>query len=330
MSDPNSSLIDPAPSFQGISAHGAADGRLLKDRPLLEGLRARIRAIEQRPAQLAGLINRSLEIGGVSGMPPHPISAARLRQDPASSLPATGLLGSDAWRPGNWDLGAPALDGWLPVGGLDPAALHEVKPHQHRDWPAAIAFTLRLAARQIGALRDGGRREELERASAGRRPARSEAGASGLGSILWCWPAALANEVGRLYVPGLAALGIEFRSLIIVEPARTADVLWALEEGLKSRALALVVGGLPEVGLNSGPASQPGCGGRRHPLPAAHGSGPDGRSRHGNPLAHQPRAKRARRFRSTRARRSPRPARARALPGRPASVANPISGRGVV
>ncbi|HEX6092035.1 MAG TPA: hypothetical protein VFZ07_01715 [Dongiaceae bacterium] len=49
-----------------------------------------------------------------------------------------------------------------------------------------------------------------------------------------------------LYAPGLAAFGLDLRRLILVSARRDAEVCWALEEALRSRALAAVVA---EVGV---------------------------------------------------------------------------------
>jgi protein ImuA len=67
--------------------------------------------------------------------------------------------------------------------------------------------------------------------------------------VLWCCTHCTAHERGRLYGPGLADIGLDPCRLIVAEAAKTADVLWTLEEGLKCGALALVVGVLDEVEL---------------------------------------------------------------------------------
>jgi protein ImuA len=56
------------------------------------------------------------------------------------------------------------------------------------------------------------------------------------GAVLW-----VRREAG-LYGPGLAALGLDPARLILVRPARGDDVLWVLEEGLRSKAPAAVLG----------------------------------------------------------------------------------------
>ena len=132
----------------------------------------------------------------------------------------------------SWTLGAPEIDHRL-AGGLNAAALHEVKGEgggtSAGDWAAALGFALRLTLRRLNA-------REFRFAGA---PAR----------ILWCWPSALARELGRPYGHGLTYLGLASSSCLFVETARVGETLWAMEEGLKSQSLALVIGVLPEVAL---------------------------------------------------------------------------------
>ena len=52
-----------------------------------------------------------------------------------------------------------------------------------------------------------------------------------------------------MYGPGLASLGLPPSRLLIVEARRPADVAWAMEQGLASGALALVVGEIPDLAL---------------------------------------------------------------------------------
>jgi protein ImuA len=134
-----------------------------------------------------------------------------------------------------WSLGAAQLDAVL-AGVLDPAAVHEIKPALAASevadwsavWAAARGFALALAVRRLhGRQRDGPH----------------------TGLVLWCQSRAHAVEFGRPYGPGLRALGLEPDRLLLVEPARAADVPWALEEALASGNLALVAGQLDEIAL---------------------------------------------------------------------------------
>lgn len=135
-------------------------------------------------------------------------------------LEADDASSSEAWSPG------PGLI------GLDPAAVHEVKPATAgaAGQAAAIGFALRLMLRRLETLAPTRRGRAAHQA-------------------LWCWPHSIAREAGHLYGPGLARLGIDPARLIIVETARAADTLWALEEGLRSKGIAIAAGLLPEIAL---------------------------------------------------------------------------------
>ena len=130
-----------------------------------------------------------------------------------------------------WLLGAPDIDVRLGRLGLDPAAVHEVKPAASSagTHAAALAFALRLAARRLAQI-SAGKVQQTPR-------------------ILWCWPEQTRHELGHLYGPGLLRLGLDPRAFLIVEPARKRETLWAIEEGLKSGSLALVIGVLDDVAL---------------------------------------------------------------------------------
>lgn len=107
--------------------------------------------------------------------------------------------------------GAAEIDAALPWGGL-PRGLHEIAGSAGD--AAKIAFAASLAGRRSG---DGGR------------------------PILWCRPRRVALAAGDPYGPGIADLGLSPDTLILVEAGKPADLLWALEEGAKTRGLAAVV-----------------------------------------------------------------------------------------
>jgi protein ImuA len=106
--------------------------------------------------------------------------------------------------------GLPMIDRVLPDGGLRRGALHEIQAAP--DDAAGIGFALALASR----------------AAAG-------------GAILWC-QAGPTPDPGPLYGPGLAQFGVPPSSLLIARPAKPVEVLWAMEEGLRTGAVAVVVG----------------------------------------------------------------------------------------
>lgn len=110
-------------------------------------------------------------------------------------------------------LGVAPIDAML-GGGLAFGALHEVAPALPIDNGAATGFALALAARCQG-------------------------------SVLWLQSDDGQREGGALYGPGLALFGLSLDRLIILNAARGDDVLWAMEEALRSRAVKLVIGELP-------------------------------------------------------------------------------------
>jgi protein ImuA len=107
-------------------------------------------------------------------------------------------------------LGAAALDGWLPGGGLALGALHEVEGAR-AEWDdgAAAGFCLALAAPLAAALD---------------------------GPLLW------AARRPDLYGDGLVALGLDPGRLLFVRADDDRDVLWAMEESLRCAGLSGVVG----------------------------------------------------------------------------------------
>jgi protein ImuA len=124
-------------------------------------------------------------------------------------------------------LGAAEIDAALPWGGLPRGALHEIAGSAMDG--AATAFAALLLARLSG----------------GTRP------------VLWV----AADD--DLYGPGLAALGLRLDRLIVARAPRARAALWTIEEALRCKSLAAVLG---ETG------AVPPTAGRRLQL-AARGSG---------------------------------------------------------
>ncbi len=135
-----------------------------------------------------------------------PSPAERLAQ--AAALIRGGLSKEAETRPCT-GTGAAEIDAALPWGGL-PCGLHEIAA------AAGDAARTGFVARLIG-----------------RRPIR--------GPILWCRPRRAALDAGDPYGPGIAGLGVAPDRLILVEAAKPADLLWAMEEGARTRGLAAVV-----------------------------------------------------------------------------------------
>ena len=121
-----------------------------------------------------------------------------------------------------------ALDDALPEGGLAADELHEG------------------GGRERGG-RAGGRGPSLA-ALLARRVCRAGERAGERGAVLVCQSRNGAARFGRLHGPGWRDLGLEPADLLILRARREKDVPWAVEEGLRSGALAAVlaeVGGIP-------------------------------------------------------------------------------------
>ncbi len=181
----------------------------------LEVLRARVRAIERADLRL--------EVA-----------------DENAHLAKVENQSTDVSLPDAWTFGARKIDCLLGPAGLRLGGVHEFKPtdevlglHWAGVWGAALSVVMGLAGRRFAML--GGRG--------------MAAGSARRGAMLWCATADLTRELGRLYGGGLAPFAVAPRQVLVVEPRKAAEVLWALEEGLKVGQLALVGGLVNEVGL---------------------------------------------------------------------------------
>jgi protein ImuA len=101
-------------------------------------------------------------------------------------------------------------------GGLKRGALHEIVAARPGDRPAAAGFVLALAA--------------------GLHAARNQAPIVLIGEDF------AGLEQGALYGPGLALHGIDPTYLLLVHAASAKEAFWAMEEALKCRAPATVIG----------------------------------------------------------------------------------------
>ena len=138
----------------------------------------------------------------------------RLRRQLGAVEAATGLgEGAAPLR-----LGIPPIDGIL-GGGLGCGVLHEIAAAGETATGAATGFALAVAARSN------------DSATAGR-------------SALWIAEDLSLAENGAPYGPGLDGAGIALEQLITVAAARGREVLWAMEEALRCRAVGVVIGEL--------------------------------------------------------------------------------------
>ena len=185
-------------------------------RVLIEQLRAQIRALEQVPVSLANP-------PAPGAAPPRPVC---LLSSPPEVSPSPGKGGSgNEQRPSSGGgliaqqrvdphSGPPPFRGReFPLNKLKRGGLHELRPDAYRDGPAALGFALAVIAEAtIRAVKD----RDL---------------------VLWCLTRQAAREWGRPYGPGLLAYGLDPALFLVVEASNTETAAWALEEGLKSRAL---------------------------------------------------------------------------------------------
>ncbi len=136
----------------------------------------------------------------------------------------------------HWMLGVPEIDTLLGSVGLNVGGVHEIRcaPPGGRGGGAAAAtiaqrlFGLLLGVRRVIALKHDG-------------------------PVFWAAPLSACNETGTLYSHGLKDLGLDPGHLIIVTPRKNQDVLWVLEEALRSGCVSMVLG---EVGAISATASR--------------------------------------------------------------------------
>jgi protein ImuA len=125
--------------------------------------------------------------------------------------------------------GIASIDCRLPGGGLPRVGVHELLAERG---PAA-GFAAALAGRR---LRDGAA-----------LPGDAIPGeANSRAAILWI------GCQTELYAPGLASFGIAPEQLILVQALHETEVLWAMEEGLRTPGLAAVIAELHGLDTTAG------------------------------------------------------------------------------
>lgn len=150
-------------------------------------------------------------------------------------------------------LGIGALDRML-GGGFALGALHEITPAAPTHFGAAVSFALALLARALAA-EGAGKSPPPAIRGRGSLPPDPAAGQSARNeflfprrdiragrAVLWIEPEAAEFEAGALYGPGLELLGLPMARVIGLRVAHERDGAWAMEEALRCRAIAAVVG----------------------------------------------------------------------------------------
>jgi protein ImuA len=141
-------------------------------------------------------------------------------------------------------LGIPLIDGIL-GGGLGWGALHEIAAVRETELAAATGFALALTARAALASAASGQRGNSISARAGYSPEVGSSARAALGrETIWIAEGLSLAENGAPYGPGLPEIGIAPERLLTVTAARGRDVLWAMEEALRCRAVGVVIGEL--------------------------------------------------------------------------------------
>ncbi len=128
-------------------------------------------------------------------------------------------------------LGIAAIDDALPGGGLARGALHEIEVAGGAGREAALGAASGFAA------------VLLARFAAGRGPGADRGSGAARRPVLWC------QRRVDLYGPGLAAFGLDPARLIVVRAPAPRQALWVLEEALRNRRLAAVLGEVDGIDL---------------------------------------------------------------------------------
>lgn len=162
----------------------------------------------------------------------------RRRRDATEALRRTirGIEEAGSPEQPRLPLGVPEVDRALPGGGLRLGCIHEVAGDE-----SATGFCAALLARALATgRRCGGARAGGGGTRAGRDGNRR-------GALLW-----LARD-DDLYAPGLVRYGIGAGQLLVVSGLRRQDdMLWAMEEALRCRAVRGVVAETGGTGLAAG------------------------------------------------------------------------------
>jgi protein ImuA len=150
---------------------------------------------------------------------------ARLRRTLQALDKPSGITDGSAILP----LGLPSIDRTL-GGGLARGALHEIAAAGEAHVSVATGFALALSSLSSPSPRAAGR---------GRR------------GIVWIATEMALAESGAPYGPGLDAFGLAPEQLVIIATAHTHDLLWAMEEALRCRAVGTVIGELRHEEVDS-------------------------------------------------------------------------------
>ncbi|MEJ2433327.1 MAG: DNA repair protein [Pseudolabrys sp.] len=136
-------------------------------------------------------------------------------------------------------LGVPAVDIVL-GGGLARGALHEIAAAGEAHMAATTGFALGVACLPSGTTNSSSPLPSGERSAHEVRRVRGDK----RHSLVWIAEDMALAESGAPYGPGLEAFGLAPERLLTVAVAHTRDLLWTMEEVLRCRAVAAVIGEL--------------------------------------------------------------------------------------
>jgi protein ImuA len=125
--------------------------------------------------------------------------------------------------------------------------LHEIAAAREAEVAAASVFALALAARKTSRRRAPP--AIANSCKAGEHDGAISVPASGL-NVIWIAEDLSLVENGALYGPALDGIGIAPERLITVAAAHTREVLWAMEEALRCRAVGMVIGEMRPRGID--------------------------------------------------------------------------------
>jgi protein ImuA len=168
--------------------------------------------------------------------------------------------------------GLNTIDSCLPEGGLVCGALHEIVPETQAALPTALGFVATILARLAYFPPPPGPRLRAPECKLGgeglgvgvesfykggnalislRHPPPYPPPQAGRERVVFVLPTHGLGQYGRLYGHGLKNLGLDPARLILVEASRRQDILWAIEEAVRSGAPAAVAGVIDRLDLKT-------------------------------------------------------------------------------
>jgi protein ImuA len=169
---------------------------------------------------------------------PVPVRIVQLRHSLALLERTSGMI-DEGFAP--IELGVAEIDNSL-GGGLARGALHEIAAVRESTIAAATGFTLGLVTRACAKSAAMNNFDSLSMMKGNPSRCKQRESALARKSVLWIAETFSLAENGAFYAPGLDQAGVAPQNLLMVTARRTRDVLWAMEETLRCRAVGVVIG----------------------------------------------------------------------------------------